>query len=353
VTPPIPVELEDITAEWCTAIFQRHAPGAVVGSTELIEAHSGTTGRARIALDCVDVRVPASVFVKLAPFIVERRGFVDEHGMGVSEARFYAEVSQEVPVRSPAVWYAAHDDNRRYIMVLEDLVAAGARFPRDTDTDIAAFAEGVIDNFARLHAAFHGCERFTAGGDLSWIEERTRGYGSAAGLVQLAVGQIGDAMPPSFHRLVEAYVPRADRIAELLALGDRTLVHGDAHIGNMFVVDAAPGFLDWAVLGFAPGMRDVAYFMGNSVSTEFRRLSERDLVDRYCRELAAGGVALSPVDAWEQYRLQMITSWVAAVVTAGFGSALQPIDVAMRATERANSSVEDLEVADALLAHLG
>ena len=32
----------------------------------------------------------------------------------------------------------------------------------------------------RLHAAFHGTARFDAGGDLRWIEERSRGYGSAA-----------------------------------------------------------------------------------------------------------------------------------------------------------------------------
>jgi hypothetical protein len=352
VEPQIPVELDDITPEWCTDIFQAQAPGAVVGSIELIDAHSGTTGRARIALHCDDARVPPSVFVKLAPFSVDRRAFVDQHGMGVAEARFYAEVSQEVPVRSPSEWYAAHDEERRYVMVLEDLVAAGAHFPRASDSDVGAIAEGVIDNFARLHAAFHGTARFDAGGDLRWIEERSRGYGSAAGLVQQAVDQIGDAMPPSFHRLVDVYVPHADAIADLLAVGDRTLVHGDAHIGNMFVADATPGFLDWAMLGFAPGMRDVAYFIGNSVSTEFRRAYEHDLVHRYCERLRAGGVTLSPVDAWEQYRLQMITSWVAAVVTAGFGSALQPIDIALRATERANASVEDLEVADALLAHL-
>jgi aminoglycoside phosphotransferase (APT) family kinase protein len=252
-------------------------------------------------------------------------------------------------VRIPTPWYAAHDDERRYIMVLEDLDASGARVPSQDDPDLAL---GVIENLASLHAAFHGSGRFGAGGDLAWIERRTRGYGSAAAMVQHAAGQLGDAMPPAFHRLFEVYVPHADEIAGLLAAGVRTLVHGDAHNGNMFVLNGGPGFYDWAMLGCAPGMRDVAYFLGNSVSTEVRRRHERDLVDRYCDRLAAGGVSLTRSDAWEQYRLQIITSWVAAVVTAGFGSALQPLEVGLRATERANASIEDLEVADLLEAKL-
>jgi hypothetical protein len=81
------------------------------------------------------------VFVKLAPFDVSQRAFVDETGMGVAEARFYAEIAGDVPVRLPHSWYAAHDDAGRYVMVLEDLKAAGARYPSSRDPDLPAFLE--------------------------------------------------------------------------------------------------------------------------------------------------------------------------------------------------------------------
>ena len=171
-------------------------------------------------------------------------------------------------------------------------------------------------------------------------------------MVEYAVSQIGSDMPSVFHEFVAMYVPNADRIAALLARGDRTLVHGDSHIGNMYVAPGGVGFLDWAVLGFAPGMRDVAYFIGNSVATEFRREHEHRLVSRYCEASRNDGIELEFDEAWMQYRLQMTTGWVAAVVTAGFGSALQPIEIGLRATERANTALVDLGVIEVIASQL-
>jgi Phosphotransferase enzyme family len=349
---PIPLDVADLSCDWLTYAVQGRAPGAVVTAVTVVDAHSGTTGRARLAVTCDDDRVPATVFVKLAPFTQDRRAFVDQQGMGVAEARFYNEVAADVPVHTPDVFLSEHDVEGRYIMVFEDLLASGARYPTAQDDDIAVTVDGVIDNFAALHAAFHCSDRFASDGDLAWIELRSRGYGSAAPLVEHAVSQIGSDMPAVFHEFVEMYVPNADRIAALLARGDRTLVHGDSHIGNMFVAPAGVGFLDWAVLGFAPGMRDLAYFIGNSVSTEFRREHERRLVSRYCDALQSAGVELEFEVAWMQYRLQMTTGWIAAVVTAGFGSALQPIEIGLRATERANTALVDLDVIEVIASQL-
>jgi hypothetical protein len=297
--------------------------------------------------------VPSSVFVKLPPFSPDRRAFVDQQGMGVAEARFYAEVAESVPVRVPSPWFAATDSDGRYVMVLEDLLALGARYPTPDDAHIEAIATSVIDNLAALHAAFWACERFAPGGDLAWLEARGRGYGAAGGFVQFAAEQVGADMPDVFHRMVEVYVVNDTAVAGMLAAGERTLVHGDAHIGNMFAFGDDVGFLDWAVSSFAPGMRDVAYFLGSSVSTQYRRGAERDLVRRYCDGLRSRGVELDFDSAWEQYRLQMVTSWIAAVVTAAFGSELQPIEIGLAATARANAAIADLEVPELLARQLG
>ena len=52
-----------------------------------------------------------------------------------------------------------------------------------------------------------------------------------------------------------------------------------------------PGFLDWACVAHAPGMRDVAYFLTNSLPVELRRQHERDLLERYRAGLAAAGAS--------------------------------------------------------------
>jgi aminoglycoside phosphotransferase (APT) family kinase protein len=351
-TGDIPVEVADISAAWLQEVLQPHAPGATLRGIEVAEAHSGTTGRARVRLVHDDPRLPAAVFVKLAPFDEGQRQFVEQQGMGRAEARFYAELAGEVPVRVPRPWHAAHDDAGRYVMVLEDLQAIGARYPGASDPHLAAFVEGTIDAFAAVHAAYWASPRFAAGRDLAWVERRSRGYGSAAPLVTFAVEQLGDALPEASRRLAAVYLPRADGVATLLAEGPPTLIHGDAHIGNMFAVGDSPGFLDWAMVSAAPGVRDVAYFLGGSVGTELREKRERDLVVRYCQRLAARGVALDADAAWEQYRLHLLTAWIAAVVTAAMGSHWQPIEIGLAATRRANAAIEQHDVASLLRARL-
>ena len=348
----IPVEVADISAAWLQDVLQPHAPGARIEGIEVVEAHSGTTGRARVVLRHADDRLPRSVFVKLPPFDEGQRKFVEAQGMGRAEARFYAELAGEVPVRVPRTWHASHDDQGRYVMVLEDLQALGARYPGASDPQLASFVEGTIDAFAALHAAFWGSPRFAEGADLAWVERRSRTYGSAAPLVTFAVEQLGEALPAPSRDLAEAYVPRAERIPALLADGTPTLIHGDAHIGNMFALGDTPGFLDWAMVSSAPGMRDVAYFLGGSVPTELRRARERELVARYCAKLGAGGATLGAEEAWQQYRLHLLTAWIAAVVTAAMGSHWQPIEIGMAATRRADAAIAEHGVAELLRTRL-
>lgn len=348
----IPVDVADIGAAWLQDVLQPHAPGATITGIAIAESHSGTTGRARVVLQHDDPRLPRSVFVKLPPFDEGQRRFVEAQGMGRAEARFYAELAQDVPVRVPRSFHASHDDEGRYVMVLEDLQALGARYPGAGDPHLASFVEGTIDAFAALHAAFLGSPRFADGGDLAWLEQRSRSYGSAAPLVTFAVQQLGEKLPPASRELAETYLPRAERIPALLAEGVPTLIHGDAHIGNMFALGDTPGFLDWAMVSSAPGMRDVAYFLGGSVGTELRRARERDLVARYCAQLRVGGTTLDGERAWQQYRLHLLTAWLAAVITAAMGSHWQPVEIGMAATRRADAAIAEHGVAELLRARL-
>lgn len=335
----IPVEIDDLTPNWFAAVLGGDVRGATV-----IESHSGTTGRARIALTHDEPELPPSVFVKFAPFSAAQRAFVDEQGMGVAEARFYAEIAPDVPVAKPAAFHAAWDDERRYVMVLEDLELSGAAPIESDRVDLSTVIDGVIDNFAALHGAFHGSPRFAAGADLAWVAKRSRGYGAGGPpFVTMAVDAFGDELGDGFREFADFYCRRAVDVASVIAEGTHTLVHGDAHMGNMFAIGVASGFYDWAVIGAAPGMRDVGYFLTNSVPTGLRRSEERRWLARYCDGLARRGVTLTTDDAWEQYRLQALTGWVAAVCTAGMGSKWQPIEVAVRSTKRSITAVADLD----------
>jgi aminoglycoside phosphotransferase (APT) family kinase protein len=346
----IPLEVDQLDAPWFAQVLRRDVTAATV-----VDRDSGTTGRARVAL-AGEPGLPATVFVKLAPFDEAQRGFVDMIGMGVAEARFYRDLAAEVPVRVPAAWFADTVDGR-YVMVLEDLAATGCRFPSPHDADIEDRALDIVEQLAALHAAYWESERFADDGRLAWLSERdmsTKGGGQW--LVEHAVGVIGDEMDVDFHRIADLFVARADDIGRLWGMGAKTLVHGDPHLGNLFVDGHdgdRTGFLDWAVLCRAPGIRDVAYVLTNSIPEEVRERLERGLVDRYCARLHAAGLDVDPDATWDQYRIFAVYSWVAAVATAGMGSKWQPIEIGISSTHRATAAVTHLDSVGLLESVLG
>lgn len=52
-------------------------------------------------------------------------------------------------------------------------------------------------------------------------------------------------MPPVFRYLGDLYAARALDIVALFNDGERTLIHGDTHSGNLFVDAGRTGFYDW------------------------------------------------------------------------------------------------------------
>jgi hypothetical protein len=356
----IPVDVSELTPEWFTSILTDRIDGARVDSAEVVDAHSGTTGRARVALRGTD-GVPPTLFVKLAPFDERQREFVRRAGLGVAEARLYASVGAELPVRIPEVWHAEIDDSGRYVMVFEDLVASGCTFPRPTDDAIADHARSTIDGMARYHAQYWESPRF--GADLAWVPERA-GFGSSGGkdpaalagagaFVRKALEVFGDDMPAAFTAVGRLYAEHTPAVLDLWDEGERTLIHGDPHLGNLFLDGSEIGFLDWAMTSRSPGVRDVAYMVCNSVPREVRTAIEGELLDRYRAGLAEHGVTIAPEVVEDQYRLFAVFSWVSTVSTAAVGSRWQPAPRALAAMERTTQALEDLDVADLLADRLG
>ncbi len=342
----LPLDVDDLTAD-----FFAWALDTDVEKATLVDRHSGTTGRAQFALDGA-ADVPATVFVKLAPFDERQREFVASVGMGVNEARFYRDLAPEIPVRIPHALFS-DTDGERYVMVFEDLVASGCRFPAPTDDDIATRALDIVEQLAALHAPFWASTRFESDGDLAWLAPRGTGdTGGGATFVRMAVESLGDRLDESFHRIADIYLARTADIVSLWNRRPRTLVHGDPHLGNLFVDEAYPGgrtgFLDWAMVGYSPGMRDVAYVLCNSIPAEVRNVGERAWLPRYCALLGDAGVTLAFDDAWQQYQLFAIYSWVAATSTAGMGSKWQPLHVGLGGTRRATAACTQLASVDLL-----
>ena len=344
----LPATPEAITPAWLSATLGAHAESVAVAG-----AHSGTTGRAMLRIAWAPAAgLPERVFAKLPPTDATQRGMVETTDMGRREARFYASLARLLPVRVPGpLWSGWGDHPSQYLMLLEDLAAAGCDFPLSHDPAILDFTRALVDELARLHARFHEWPRFAP--DFAWVDAPMRNEWGRI-LVQAGLDAFRDVSPPEFAAIGEIYVAHMEAFNDWLDRGSHTLIHGDCHLGNLFRDGTRPGFLDWACLAHAPGMRDVAYFLCNSLPTELRRKEERDLLQRYRAGLAASGLSLPPFDeTWRDYRRFALTSWVAATTTAAAGSRMQPIEVGQRAMARTNAAVQDLDCLALLRDELG
>lgn len=345
----IPNSVDDLTPEWFS-----QALGVPVSAVDILDAHSGTTGRALVQLTS-RADIPSTMFTKLQPFTPEQRAFVRQVGMGIAEARLYAEIGNELPVRAPRVWHANHNAaDGSFVMLLEDIRASGCRFPDPDDDDILEVAASTVHEMANLHAKYQGQP-------LPWLpspdgtksksgnSEKPTG---AAKFIQIALDKFGSEMPPAFSRLAQLCIGRGRDIATLFNTGKRTLIHGDAHFGNLFVDGPTTGFFDWAVAGRGTGMRDVAYFLCNSLPPEIRRAEQDGLLDRYLSGLQAQGITLDRRVAEDQYRLFSVYSWIAATSTAAMGSQWQPIEIGYSAMVRTTEAINDLDAVGLLEAQL-
>lgn len=376
---PIPLTVSDLTPQWMTQVLRRHTSEATVVSVEVVDSHSGTTGRALLRLTYAGDPgpLPRRVFCKLAPFDPRQRRLLQEFGIGSIEARFYSELAGDlvgrVGVRIPRVWHAQTDDEGSFVMVLEDLAASGCRFRRwaagDGKDDVGFDAivdagppdavdraRATVDELARLHAGFWGSRRFAD--ELSWVPERA-GFGDGKGrdtasleasahFARKAVDQFSHAMTPGFREVGGYYASHVGQILDLWDDGERTLVHGDPHEGNLFDDGVRAGFFDWAMFSRSPGTRDLAYFCCTSLPVEVRRSSEAELARRYRGHLAAAGINLPGELADLQYRVFAVFAWVSMASTAAMGSRWQPVATGVRAMRRATAAVEDLSSVDAL-----
>ena len=136
--------------------------------------------------------------------------------------------------------------------------------------------------------------------------------------------------------------------------GPPTFVHGDLHIGNVFLDAGRVGFIDWGLCRTSTHLRDVSYFLTMSVDVAERRANERALLRTYLDALRkAGGVEIPFDTAWHEHRLQASYTVVATFLAfmpsyaAGDGAGLANALLA-----RADAALEDLEVVEAIRAAL-
>lgn len=297
---PLPLAPEEITAAWLSA-----ATGHKVASAQVVDVILGTSTKIRVRVS--GEGLPETLIVK---------GGFEDHSplmkeMYANEIAFYSRVAPALPIHAPRCWFAGSDpSSHQSIVIMDDLVASDVTFlhaQKPLEFDAVARRLG---DLARFHAASWNDPGFASGGRWDWIAGRFSDWSMvyAERYLQPDVWKHycesprGAAISVRLHDA--GWMRRAlNQFAQIEQDGPLCIIHGDTHLGNLYVeADGTPGFLDAQVSKASPLM-EVAYHVTGALDLADRRAWEQDLLRHYLAQLVTHGITPPAWDeAWLRYR---------------------------------------------------
>lgn len=234
----------------------------------------------------------------------------------------------------------------RFVLVLEDLAVDRCEFPDTLHPLPVDRAALVVELLARLHATF-------------W--ERVPGwtYSASGDTTSLLTGSLAKASARRLAGRTDIPVRNGGfindnyrAVARLIDTGPHTVMHGDAHPGNVYFRNGSAGLLDWQAVRRGHPSRELSYTLITSMTTADRVDHQRELLDVYRRALTAGGgPELDPDELWNRYRQAALYAYIATLITAGMGG-MQDETIAFEGLGRAVSALADLDTVKTLKANL-
>lgn len=305
---------------------------------------------------------PDRVIVKLPGADPGNRASGQILGLYEREARFYLELAERLPVRTPRCYHAAFEPDpnapadlgelernlarlpiwltrvllrlaewmaRRAplaaVLVLEDLGAlrAGDQLHGGDERDLGL----AIDALARLHASAWQRESWLG---LDWIARMKPNVRLSHAFFSRNYRRMPrswrDRLGVDGRRVGDWLVRHGVALNEALLTSPDTLCHSDYRLDNLYFDDARDEVivLDWQLPSRGPGVLDLAYFLSGLLDDRASAAAEEAWVRRYHDGLLAGGVAGYD---WPRcvadYRLAALASWQRCIASA---SAVEPGD---------------------------
>jgi hypothetical protein len=288
---PFPRDLAELAhaGGWCVDQLRAAgalAAGATVESVSVTPFATGLAFRSLLARVSVAWRSgeaagTLAVVAKLAP---EARDLRD-HAIyllqqnHLKEAGFYERYAATAEV-APRSYYAAADaDSGHYCVLMEDLSA------------LASFTEAAGCPAEHLPLVARRLARFHARHWRQW-DQGAALPGFLAPPPDVAIAWFSEQVEGAGRQIRAAICAHAWRHD---LSGPRTLLHGDARVGNMLLPTAEQpdrfALYDWQATRVGRGPFDLAYFLTLSVDPAVRRDGWDALWDAYHAELVASGVS--------------------------------------------------------------
>ena len=249
--------------------------------------------RLRLSYDSAADDAPRSLILKAS--LPARAG--SKWIAGRQEVAFHKNVAaatHRAPV--PRCFDAQWDpDTNEWHLLLEDLSETHVTLGNWPLPPSFEQSRAIVAAWARFHAGWWDDARLGVSiGD--WIEYGGARLAALAEAIDRFADRLGDRLTPTrldiYRRLIDA---ASHLYRRYTAHRHMTIVHGDAHVWNLFLPKAEGSydirFFDWDTWRLGIATSDLAYMMALHWFPEHRRRAERSLLDHYHAVLLARGVA--------------------------------------------------------------
>lgn len=296
-----PATVEELTPELLTAVLREHRSEVMVERVRVMETSqfggglASTADRVILSLDFApgcDAGLPSRLLVKTCL----RQPHVPR-AMYRTEVRFYRDIRPELTIEAPRAFASViEEETGHFGVIMEDLTLRSARFPNATTPIALEEITGLIDTQAELHAHYWASPRFER--DLSWLPTPCSGgmYKTFKNIgldlirAQMEIDFKNEIIQP-LHRSAEELWEALWKVQDILDCEPGTLLHGDSHIGNTYLLpEGNGGLLDWQLMVKGRWAHDLTYLIVTALDPEERRKHERDLILHYLDELRRRGV---------------------------------------------------------------
>lgn len=320
----IPLETEDFDADVVQDLIRTKYPNVTVESVRVFDSALSTDGDQRVSTArriTVDVDygdesshdLPRRLTIKVA------RPGLGDIPLYDNEVNVYEHLADELPVMVPRCVGAIRDKaTSSFGVALEDLRVHDAEFPNVLTRVDADGVKHIVDQLAILHARYWQTPRFES--DLAWVQPHTNGpihdlFTHEGGVPMLVNWEVDTQQ---FKReLVESVSETAGTLLQKMnaaqshqAALPTTLLHGDCHIGNTYVLpDGRRGLLDWQLSARGFCMHDVSYLIITALSVKDRRAHEDELIGHYRRQLVRAGVTDAPSVEQLRHEHRLAAAW--------------------------------------------
>jgi hypothetical protein len=230
---------------------------------------------------------------------------------------FYRHLAGASGVRTLDCFYADVDNVSNHgVVITRDVTESGATF---LDA-LSPFAPDQVAQSLEQYAILHGRAWRMGRTNDRWLAPRLKMTMGARGLPEINgnfEGPIGAGVPADV-RDGERLLHVVGQIASGLDhVETGCLLHGDAHVGNLFLNAAgAPCLVDWQLVQRGPWYLDVGYHIGCTLSPVERRKHEVELLAHYLERLQAEGVdAPSWEEAWRSIGIGLVYGFFLWAIT--------------------------------------